>query len=342
MEGDNELFGPVQFEKYGIIMVPGKNPEERVAYAGSLSVREGVFIPSGVCTSVITLDNVEANVPHIAMGTLDSYGCYTIEDLLWVPDNYTQLIANLSELIEFARYTGSIELEQKLLRIELGLTYLNDLQQMLISKSAEEVQVVLNALISLSLIFRKGTCRDSITREQIIQAKNNVSVINQILPDLKGVKRGGTRFIATNVKFSEIAAKLFNGNLCILYFGEMCKELANAIAAVYNLKYLQQSGRLLTPTRKEEILQVGPAIVLQPGGVNIQAYKQQGLWTGTTSTAMNINPTYRQIYQICGGVINHDSLIMLANELDITIPPGYTDDQICNYIKTYVQKYKSQ
>lgn len=198
-------------------------------------------MPSGSCVSAVTLDNIEPEEAHIAIGTLDNYGCYIIEDLLMVPDDYQQLIANLPELIKFARYSGSIELEQKLLRIELGSDYFNELRKMLMSKSTNEIGAVLDALTTLSLIFHRGVC--TISTEQVERVDHNVAIINIILPDLKSVKKVGTRFIAINIKFSDIIREILEGTYCITHFGEISKELADTIAAVYYLKYIQRSSQ---------------------------------------------------------------------------------------------------
>src|SRR3982751_6801112 len=108
MEVANELFGPIIMENFGTIMVPGKNKEERIAYATGLLVRSGIFIQSIPCVSVVTFDDINLEEPHIAIGTLDSYGCYTVEDIMMLPDNYIPLLSNLYELIMFARYYNEL------------------------------------------------------------------------------------------------------------------------------------------------------------------------------------------------------------------------------------------
>jgi hypothetical protein len=338
MEAEEQLFGPINIEGYGIILVPGINNEIRTAYAAGLSIREGIFIPNKPCISVITFDDIEEGTPFTAIGTLDSYGCYTIEDLMMVPDDYRQIIANLPELIAFARYYGNVELEQRFLRIQLGSNYVNELQSIILSLDPEQIQKVVNALDVLKRSFYPGC---NFTPDGYNNALEALQTLRSIIPTVKGIQRLGTTYKASNVPYVELVEETLNGNYCLVYLSETTNELSNVILALFTPAGLQQAGLTLTPSRGQEILEIGPAIALQPGGANIGTYQQQSLWAGSMSTAQNINPNYRRVYEICGGVIDNDSLMILAQELDIPVPQGYTSEDLCRYLKNYIERYTS-
>lgn len=350
MDMQNELFGPVEIEGYGVLLVPGATAEERAAYAAGLTVREGIFIPGVPCESVVTFNEIEEGTPYIAIGIPDSYGCYTVEDLMMVPDDSRQLIANLPELVKFARYYRQYELEERLIKLELGLDYFNELKSIVLSKRPEEIRAALDAFDVIHKTLYFG-CRPS--ELDIVKAEQALAVIKGIFPTLKSVKKAGNSYVATSIPYVDIVQKTLNGEYhCLRMFDENTKELANVINSVYSAKELQKTNLILTPTRKQELLEIGPAITLQPGGTNVGIYQQQGPWKSEIKTARYIHPVYRRVYEICGGVINTDSLLMLAEELDIPVPmclkeaPGckpqdYTKESLCQYIKNYIDRYTS-
>lgn len=303
-----------------------------------MTVREGIFIPSVPCESVITFDEIEEGIPYIAIGTLQSYGCYTAEDLMMVPDDFRQLIANLPELVKFARYYREYELEARLIKLELGLDYFNELKSVVLSKRPDEIRAALDALNVIHKTLYFG-CRPS--ELDLAKATQALAVMKGIFPTLKSVQKTGNFYVATSIPYVDIVQKTLNGEYCFRMFDQMTKEMANVISMVYSAKELQKTNLILTPTRKQELIEIGPAIALQPGGTNVGIYQQQGPWRSQLSTAQNVNPVYRRVYEICGGVINTDSLLMLAEELNIPIPQDYTKESLCKYIKNYVDRYTS-
>lgn len=335
-----ELFGPVNVEGYGIIMVPGNNEYDRVAYAMGLTVRGGIFIPNKPCESVMTLDMIEEGAPFIAIGTMKSYGCYTIEDLLMIPDYQRELVANLPELITFARQYGSSELEQKLLKIELGPNYFDTLRSIILSKTATEIKLIMDAFNILKVIF--VDCKIKPKANDLIKAKQAIDVIDSIIYGLRGVKKVGIYYVPTELTYSELVRDMIVGTICLKNFADITQELMNAINSIFTSKGLAGTDVILTPQRREEITKIGPEIMLQPGGKTMFATQQQGPWATPIYTTQVIPKAYRTVYEICGGIIDHDSLQILARELGVQVPLGYTDSQLCSYLKNYIERTVSK
>lgn len=139
-------------------------------------------------------------VKHV-LGTLNSYGCYEIDDLITIPDNTRDIIANLPELIMFARYYKNVDLEQKLLKIELGVNYFNELQQLILEKTAQQVQTLLDSLNELGNLGL--SCQTDLTDEQFgratAQARQLIQNIKMIFPH--SISRrcpGGSQFKSSN------------------------------------------------------------------------------------------------------------------------------------------------
>lgn len=137
-----------------------------------------------------------------------------------------------------------------------------------------------------------------------------------------------------------LAEQFINGEICMKYFTEICFELAQLISSTYNALKRQQTAPILSPNKKQELFNVGPAITYQPGGYATQRQRQQGPWAGSQAGPQNVKPAYRSVYDICGGVINRETLLALALELGINIPEGYSDAQLCAYVKEYIQRYQ--
>lgn len=114
-------------------------------------------------------------------------------------------------------------------------------------------------------------------------------------------------------------------------FSEVCDVIQKIGLKVYkDLNIIQE--------RRQEIEEVTAAIVYQPEGTYATTAREKGYWAAPLTTTQYIKPTYRKLYDTCSEIlIDRDTLMAIADELDITIPQDYTNEQICQLLKNYTE-----
>lgn len=165
-------------------------------------------------------------------------------------------------------------------------------------------------------------------------ALNSFNHLKTIIPKMNINKKFSEYF--DNKPINERRKKLF-----IKQYQDLLNEMGKIYYTPENLK---SRGFLLNEEQKEELEYIGPSIVLQPGGTNVQNYYQESQWVQDQPMSMvqNVNQAYRSIYNICNDeIIPHHELQYLLRELEIEFPENTSDTQICNYLKNYYQQILS-
>lgn len=227
MEARENLFGLVMIEGYGIVQVPGSAPKERSAYTIGLSVRIRIFIPSQHCESIMTVESIkEEEQPFVAIGIIESYGCFTVNDLMSIPTKDNMLLMNIPELIKFARFINNPILEGYLTRIEIGGEYFDNLRTLILALTSDEVVMAINALETLERIFII-VCPN--TDNDIILAGEQLQILQSLLPTLKTVKKAGTVHIETRNLYIKILKSILNCSFCLRNFSNVTNALKEVI-----------------------------------------------------------------------------------------------------------------
>ncbi len=321
------LYGPINVPNLGIIQVPGRTNEERLAYGARLRTNVGVFIPNFPCYS--SVNNEELDI-SIAIGTLDNYKCFSkiqfIRNALYDPDIGIYIYDLLSYLHAFDSYFDTIH-------DRYWSGSLSDLEQWIpIAQYIRNLPAsqVNDLLVLLRAVRNRAHDYDINRRWVDDNLRIGANEILQIIPNLVTITGEG----ATFQNF------INTPNLPAFELVEELDELIKRITAIYSKFANVPSRNRFLPQQTEELITIGPAISLRPGGYAINQYQTQGSWIQPRNIpTQSMNSIYRSIYDICQGqVIDHNRVVNAFNELGLPIPSNSTDQQLCTYMRNYLER----
>jgi hypothetical protein len=330
------LYGPVNIDSFGTILVPGISIEDRIRYSTNLTTNVGVFVPTFKCLygksdrNSWHLGYQDRIDPVIAIGTLNNYKCIDISSsgnffyAPFDPDIGIYIYNLIYDLHSFDSYFSALSnpyVWSETIKIFEIWSELTNFIRNLSSTTIEEVLQLLQIISTRA----ENACFSGL--DELTPGDNiELSRILEIIPDLM------TAEPKTPIRFDSIENET---DWCS--FAESVDEVYNQIQHIYNTfgQARIRQGFAITAPQRNELLTIGPAITYQPEGYAANLIKQQGNWK-QMQQVQNINPNYRAIYEICNGnIIDDNHLNNILDELGIIVPTNYSAAQKCSYIKNY-------
>lgn len=308
----DELYGPVDIESLGIILVPGNNENKRVAYARLLYSNFGVFIPQFKCEDI--------DEPVIALGTLSDYKCYNAfelsSDIILDPifskleghiddlkafnsyirpfemEKYSSLFDDYHPYEDMSVWLGNLEYIESWIVIEVDLRNMSSILIKKIIVYLEVIKKISEFYMEIQADYEKKT---GYYKEKYNPAPSSDEVIDSAIKSIYEIYPDFAMSKYTVVSDRNIFKYLES----VDYWFDTIDQtdfLLQKIKLIYTTFGQGVSEQKLTITSpgRREIEEIAPAISQQPGAYAVRLQQEQGPW----ATGQPISPRSRYLQDV--------------------------------------------